>query len=76
MHGKAQFNPIYRAIPIAENIDSDSDSDADSAVVVNSWFTGKKTILNEFSVGTIDNLLLMGLKQKHLFLKHLALPTR
>lgn len=76
MHGKAQFNPIYRAIPIAENIDSDSDSDADSAVVVNSWFTGKKTILNEFSVGTIDNLLLMGLKQKHLFLKHLGLANK
>ena len=48
----------------------------DGAITVNSWFTGKKTILTKFSVGTIDNLLLMGLKQKHLFLRHFGFADK
>lgn len=66
MHGKAAFNQAYQQLPEAANIEDTG------AVVVNSWFSGKKSILTKFSVGTIDQLLLMGLKQKHLFLKHLA----
>jgi len=42
------------------------------SVVLNDWFSGKKSILTKFTVGTIDNLLQMGLKQKHLFLRHLG----
>ncbi|MBT8876982.1 hypothetical protein BTH84_09750, partial [Lactobacillus delbrueckii subsp. bulgaricus] len=45
-------------------------------VTVNSWFSGKKSILADFAVGTIDNLLLMGLKQKHLFLRHLGFSNK
>lgn len=67
MHGKAQFNSEYENLPRTSDIDDDS-----RGVAVNSWFAGKKSILNNFTVGTIDNLLLMGLKQRHLFLKHLA----
>ncbi|MGO5155583.1 CRISPR-associated helicase Cas3' [Ligilactobacillus ruminis] len=70
MHGKAMFNQTYSHLPNAENI-ADED-DAHGAVTVNSWFSGKKSILTKFTVGTIDNLLLMGLKQKHLFLRHLG----
>ncbi|GAF37080.1 CRISPR-associated helicase Cas3 [Lentilactobacillus farraginis DSM 18382 = JCM 14108] len=36
----------------------------------------EKSILTKFTVGTIDNLLLMGLKQKHLFLRHLGLSGK
>ena len=68
MHGKSMFNQTYSNLPHAENIvDEDDDS---GTVTVNSWFSGKKSILTKFTVGTIDNLLLMGLKQKHLFLRH------
>jgi CRISPR-associated endonuclease/helicase Cas3 len=42
----------------------------------NRWFSGKKSILDEFSIGTIDNLLQMDLKQKHLALKHLGLSNK
>lgn len=70
MHSKAQFNPEYRELPHAGNVyDLEGDS---GSVVVNDWFFGKKSILTKFTVGTIDNLLLMGLKQKHLFLRHLG----
>nr|WP_034989262.1 CRISPR-associated helicase/endonuclease Cas3 [Liquorilactobacillus sucicola] len=70
MHGKAEFNEDYRQIPNASNIDDEG------AVVINNWFSGKKSILTKFTVGTIDNLLLMGLKQKHLFLRHLGFSDK
>lgn len=74
MHGKAQFNRNYQGIPNALNV-YDSEDDF-GEVVVNSWFSGKKSILTKFAVGTIDHLLLMGLKQKHLFLRHLGLSGK
>lgn len=70
MQGKAQFKKTYRDLPNAMNVD-EFEGDPGS-VVVNTWFSGKKSILTKFAVGTIDNLLLMGLKQKHLFLRHLG----
>ncbi|BDR60581.1 CRISPR-associated helicase Cas3' [Lactobacillus xylocopicola] len=70
LHGKAQFNQEYANLPNASNVE-----DA-GAVVVNSWFTGKKSILSKFAVGTIDTLLLMALKQKHLFLRHLGFSDK
>lgn len=73
MHSKAQFNTEYRALPQASVV---YDEDKLGEVVVNSWFGGKKSILTKFTVGTIDHLLLMGLKQKHLFLRHLGLSGK
>ncbi|BDR57041.1 CRISPR-associated helicase Cas3' [Xylocopilactobacillus apis] len=66
LHGKAQFNSDYENLPNASNIEDTG------AVVVNDWFSGKKSTLANFTVGTIDMLLLMALKQKHLFLRHLG----
>lgn len=70
MHGKAMFNESYEKLPRASNVDSDS------GVIVNQWFSGKKSILTKFAVGTIDNFLLMALKQKHLFLRHLGFSEK
>ncbi|WDF83243.1 CRISPR-associated helicase Cas3' [Lacticaseibacillus pabuli] len=71
MHSKRAFNKTFTKLPIATNVGNQEDS-----VVINSWFTGKKTILDEFSVGTVDNLLQMALKQKHLALRHLGLSKK
>lgn len=71
LQGKAKFNNEYTNLPSAENI-----YDEDGAVVINSWFSGKKSSLSHFSVGTIDNLLLTALKQKHLFLRHLGFSDK
>lgn len=68
-HSKAKLNE-HAKLPEASNIESAS------AVVANSWFSGKKSILIEFTVATIDHLLMMGLKQKHLFLRHLAMSGK
>ncbi|WP_179394519.1 CRISPR-associated helicase Cas3' [Lacticaseibacillus absianus] len=70
LHGRAKFNEAFRALPHAQAVAQDDDEPA--AVVVNEWFSGKKSILDTVSVGTIDNLLQMALKQKHLSLRHLG----
>lgn len=74
LHGKANWNSRYTSIPRAEDIESGDFGEG--TVTVNSWFEGKKSILSDFTVGTIDNLLLMGLKQKHLFLRHLGVSNK
>ncbi|WP_201336213.1 CRISPR-associated helicase Cas3', partial [Lactobacillus nasalidis] len=74
LHGKSSWNSRYTSLPRAEDIESEETDEG--AVTVNSWFSGKKSILADFAVGTIDNLLLMGLKQKHLFLRHLGFSNK
>ncbi|QIB68679.1 CRISPR-associated helicase Cas3' [Aminipila butyrica] len=74
MHGKAQFNEAFQNLKNAENINVE---DRQGSVVINEWFTGRKTaILDDFVVGTVDQLLLAGLKQKHLALRHLGLSKK
>ena len=74
LHGKAEWNSRYTNLPRAEDIEAEELDEG--TVTVNSWFSGKKSILADFAVGTIDNLLLMGLKQKHLFLRHLGFSNK
>lgn len=71
VHGKAALNDSYAALPRA-NI-----YDIDASLVVNEWFVGRKTaILDDFVVGTVDQFLLVALKQKHLALKHLGFSKK
>lgn len=72
-HSKAGFNMEFSNLPLAENMESE---ETDTSVSVNQWFLGKKSVLSKFNVGTIDNLLQMGLKQRHLFLKHLGFADK
>ncbi|MGJ4848963.1 CRISPR-associated helicase Cas3' [Bacillota bacterium Meth-B3] len=73
-HGKAQFNEDYRAL--FEGGRGIYDEDA-SGAYVHGWFEGpKKALLADFVVGTIDQLLLMALKQKHAMLRHLGLANK
>jgi len=74
-HGKAELNEEYEGIKIASYY-SDK-NDGDSAVTVNDWLVGrKKGILADFTIGTIDHVLMAGLQQKHLALRHLGLANK
>lgn len=71
VHGKAALNDSYSELPRDANIYDES------GIIVNSWFTGRKTaILDEFVVGTIDQFLMTALKQKHLMLRHLGFSKK
>lgn len=73
-HGKAMFNELYQGL-WPQNKPSESYNE--NSVCINEWFYGrKKGLLADFAVGTIDQLLMAGLKQRHLALRHLGLANK
>lgn len=72
-HSKAQFNEGYRLLfEGGREIYEET-----GGAFVHSWFEGqKKALLADFVVGTIDQLLMMALKQKHVMLRHLGLANK
>lgn len=73
VHGKSALNEEYNNLPRATNISDDEEE----GVMVNEWFVGRKTaVLDEFVVGTVDQFLMMSLKQKHLMLRHLGFSKK
>lgn len=75
IHGKANLNKEYMKLTAASHIADDADKH--EAFVVNQWFSGKKTaILDDFVVGTVDQFLMVALKQKHLALRQLAFAKK
>lgn len=75
-HGKSGFNEAYNGIKLHSHLyDEEDEKHAD--VVVNDWTQGrKKGLLADFVVGTIDHVLMGGLKMKHLALRHLGLVNK
>ena len=75
-HGATELNETYTGLIKAggnsASIDVD-DSDA-SGLVVHEWFRGRKqALLSDFVVGTVDQLLMLALKQRHVMLRHLGM---
>ncbi len=72
-HGKAQFNKDFQKLFEGDANVGDEEGDA----VAVQWFKGnKKSLLADFVVGTIDQLLLAALRQKHVMLRHLGLSNK
>lgn len=70
-HGKAALNETF------QHLSSSMDPDGGGSVVVNQWFGGRKTTaLDDFVVGTVDQCLLLALKQKHLAFRHLGFSKK
>lgn len=75
-HGKSRFNEEYTGIPL-RRVSVCDDADDESGVVAHEWFHGRrKSMLAGFVVGTIDQVLLAGLRQKHQALRHLGLANK
>ena len=71
-HGKAELNEQYEGIKLASYM-----AEGESGATVHDWLVGrKKGILADFAIGTIDHVLMAGLKQKHLALRHLGLANK
>ena len=75
LHGKAALNEEFANLPKSRNIHDDENEK--NVVTVNDWFSGRKlSILDDFTVGTVDQFLLLVLKQKHLMLRHLGFANK
>ncbi|MFN8079399.1 MAG: CRISPR-associated helicase Cas3' [Kineosporiaceae bacterium] len=88
-HGKSRLNPTYRDLfRLGRPSDIASDeSDGPTAggrhhactvqAYIDSWTTGrKKGSLADFVVGTVDQLLFVALKARHLALRHLGIARK
>ncbi len=74
-HGKAQFNDNIETLKFSGSVHIEADEQP--GAFVHEWFEGqKKSMLADFVVGTIDQLLLSALKQKHVMLRHLGLASK
>ncbi len=72
-HGKAHLNKDFNSLARGINIDDSREE----GVIVNEWFSArKKTALDDFVVGTVDQFLMVALKQKHLALRHLGFSKK
>ena len=73
-HGMAALNEDYCAL---FHGDAAVDDDGDGGLLVHPWFKGRKqALLSDFVIGTVDQLLMAALKQKHLMLRHLGLSGK
>ena len=73
----AQLNTDYlklqqEPVPVKNTVD-----DPEERVMVHQWFQGsKQALLANFVIGTVDQLLMAALQQKHVMLRHLGLAGK
>ena len=73
-HGMAELNDEYKAIFQGT---AHTDTDNSDGLIVHPWFQGRKqALLANFVIGTVDQLLMASLKQKHVMLRHLGLAGK
>ena len=74
-HGQAELNEEFREleekpVPVGQG-------EAEEGLTVHSFFRGRKTgLLANLVVGTVDQLLMAALQQKHMMLRHLGLAGK
>ena len=77
-HGMADLNEQYRSLMQGNRLSQvEEDGDRQERLVVHDWFRGsKQALLADFVVGTVDQVLMASLRQKHLMLRHLGLSGK
>lgn len=79
-HGMAELNEEYIRLqqrPVRVEDDWDDPEAEEQRVQVHQWFRGsKQALLANFVIGTVDQLLMAALCQKHVMLRHLGLAGK
>jgi CRISPR-associated endonuclease/helicase Cas3 len=71
-HGGAALYDEYQAL-----FQGTADMDLEEGLIAHSWFEGRKqALLSDFVIGTVDQLLMAALRQKHVMLRHLGLAGK
>ena len=75
-HGMAELNENYLRLQ-GRGVQLEEDAQEEHQVQVHQWFRGnKQALLANFVIGTVDQLLLAALAQKHVMLRHLGLAGK
>ena len=73
-HGMAELNEDYRNLMAGDHTATVEEDGTPDKLVVHEWFRGRKqALLADFVVGTVDQVLMAALRQKHMMLRHLGL---
>lgn len=73
-HGMAELNEDYQTLFAGTAI---TEEDQEGGILVHPWFQGRKqALLADFVIGTVDQLLMAALKQRHVMLRHLGLAGK
>lgn len=74
MHSNAHLSPefeslIHRTRAISDGADHDE-------VIAHQWFSGRKGLLSEFTVSTVDQVLMLALQSRYVALRHFGLAGK
>ena len=74
-HAAAEMNEDYRVLQ--EGTARTAEDDPGAGLEVHPWFQGRKVaLLADFVIGTVDQLLMAALKQRHVMLRQLGLAGK
>ncbi len=74
-HGMALMNEAYASLFRGKA--TDIEQDAENHLFRHPWLEGRKqALLANFTVGTVDQLLMSALKQKHVMLRHIGMAGK
>lgn len=76
-HGMANLNEDYQKLQQKTVQVEDDEKEDKDRLVVSQWFQGsKRALLANFVIGTVDQLLMAALQQKHMMLRHIGLAGK
>ena len=82
LHGRAGLSKAWGELPLSRGVegvgvDDDTSEGTFLQMYVDPWTRGsKRAVLADFGVGTIDQLLFLALRTRHLALRHLGIASK
>lgn len=76
-HGRAHLSPEFeQLIRHTRSVNTAQKPDADDGVIAHEWFSGRKSLLSDFTVSTVDQVLMTALQSRYVTLRHLGVAGK